>query len=316
MTAPCATPVNGQPPVGALRDMYFGLPGAMTKLRLPDSGFADSLSRSEVAHSLSSGGTATTRRRKARRAYALAFSQMSIDEADTLISYYTGSRGIGPYALIDPSWRNQLGLDGSTFGVARGSNTVWSLPPARAQPLIDSTVAPALPGSAVLRWVSPVNGDTLYEGTQPSGTLLPSTTGAVPYLNDQSIVGSVYLRLASGTTANVTLYAFGSPAAGWAGSLSATTICALTTSWQRFYVVVANGAWTASLAPYITLGIKATTAGLPNVLLSNAGIQIGPSSPAPWVTGLGVPRVTISSGLSAKSTIYWRRDHGLTLTEV
>jgi hypothetical protein len=315
MTAPCATPVIG-PPSGSFSTIYFGKPGSMTKLRLPDAGYDGKMGRGEVAHALPTGGTTVTRRRRTKRVYTIPYTDMRTDDAEALVSYYTGSRGLGPFCLLDPAWRNQLSLDASTFDAGYGSNTVWNAPAADTQLVLDSTFTPPIVGSAVGRWSSPVNGHYLFEGTNNGGNnLVPSATYAVPYLTDQPAVVSIYARSQTSTT-NVTLYALGLAAAGWDGVSFLTAACALTTTWARFFVYVPAATWTAANAPYIGVAVKAASGGGVGVLLANAQIEYGYSSPQPWLTGLGVPRCSLSAGLGGQiKDVYWRRNHSLIASE-
>lgn len=315
MTAPCLVP---GPPATTLDSFYFGKPGAMVKFIRHDAGAAAPLSRAEVAHALSSGGTTTTRRPTAKRIYSLSFSAMTPDEIETLMSYYLGSRGAGPFALIDPSYRNQLTTDASTIWAPTGKIVAgaWGVPVGDTALTLDTTVAPPNAGSRIMRW-TPVTGHALLTNGTYSGTTLASfapSTRAVPYLTDQPAVLSVYLRALTGTP-TATLGVYGSTAAGGAvvGATAATALSS--TAWKRLSVSMGIGALSA-LTEGLHLGVTAaTSAGA--ILVAAAQIEYGYSGGAePFVTGLGVPRVTISSGLGSTNKVYWRRDTGMTLSEI
>lgn len=320
MTAPCLVPA-GRPPQTAFSNYYIGKPGTMTKLSLPDNSVTAPLGRGEVAHALSSGGTTTTRKRRAKRVLSVSFGQQSPDEADAMLGYYLGARGNGPFCWVDPGWRNQLGGDASTFGSLIAANTAWAVPTADTQPLVDTTIAPptGLLNSAVLRWPTPTNGHVLLEGSQTAGPLVPSSSRAVPYLSDLAAVLTVWGRTATGT-ASAKLYALGLAAAGNALPLSGipnvNVTCALTTTWQMFTVLIPAGSFTPATSPYICAAIAANSAGGPDTLWAAAQLSYGTAAALPWVTGLGVPRVTLSAGVPVAQTVYWRRSHSFTLSEV
>lgn len=318
MTTPCVSPVMG-PPTTALNALYLGKPGSMTKLRLPDGGssaYASPLSRGEVAHRLSGGGTSTTRRRRVKREWPLLMSSMSPDDAEALVSYYAGTRGLGPFRLIDPAWRNQLSLDASTMSSAFGAPAVWSSNASDTASVGDTTDAPPIAGGGVWKWVTPVNTHYQFQGTQAGGLLVPDVNTAVPYLADQPYTMTVYVRTLTSTT-NVKLAALGCTATQWDGtSIAATGTIGLTTAWQRLTVQVAIAAWNPATVLFAGLGVQCVAAGAPTILLSAAMIDVGVTGARPFVTGLGAARVTISAGLgAAMSHVFWRRDTTLTLSE-
>jgi hypothetical protein len=308
MTTPCGPSL--------LDTMWLGRPGAMTRLRIPDAGWVAPLGRAEVAHTLAGGGTTVTRRAATHRAYSVNLSKMTPDEAQLILAYYLGNKGSGPWALVDPSYRNQLSPGASSMGVAAGRNTAWNPLIGDAAAVLDSTVVPPVDGTGVLRWAAPTNGKNLFEGTQPTaGTFVPVTTKAVPYLSPYIAWVSVYLR--AQTTATVKLYALGCNAAGWDGvSVANTANVALTTAWQRVTLSVPAASWAGANPAYIVPNIQVAAVGASDVLVAAAQIDYGYSSVPPWVAGLGVPRVVLSAGVGAGVSVYWRRDHGLTMAEV
>lgn len=321
MTAPCATPIMGLPPATSFDTFYIGKAGAMVKLRAPDSGYSSNMSRGEVAHQNTSGGTTVSRRPRTKRIFVVPMSGMTPDDAETLLSYYLGGFGNGPWCVMVPEFRNQLSQQASTFGQVLGVNDAWHAPATDTAALIDSTIAAPIVGgkplgTAVLRWPSPVNGHYLFDGTNNGGTaLVPSTTYGVPYLGDQPAKVNVWLRSASGTP-TVTLYALGLAAAGWDGTTDATLACVLSTTWQRFSISLAAGAF-AGLPPYLGIAVKSASASSPDVLLAAAQIEYGVTGTNlnPWTTGLGVARCSFAAGVGSKMTVYWRRDHSFTLAE-
>lgn len=313
----CLLPA-GLPPVSTHDTFYIGQPGAMTKLSKPDSGFTNALSRAEVMHALSSGGTTTTRRKDVKRTYGLPYSAMTADTADAMLSYYSGARGAGPFALVDPSWRNAMSLDASTFGAPIGKNTAWSANPLDAAPYLDTAFAPALPGSAVLHWPTPVNTHVLGNLTQPvSGTFIPDWVKGVPYLPDLPMIVTYWVRTVAGTSTGAVAYAFGLSRTGWLTPFPAKTVALspITTTWAQVVIGVPVNQWTQAQGPIIAPALVCGQAGSPDILISNAQVTYGFNDITPWVTGFGIPRVSISAGVPSTVTVNWRRDHAYTLSE-
>lgn len=313
----CVLP-TGLPPRTTHDSFYLGQPGAMVKVGMPDSGFSNGGSRAEVAHALSSGGVTTTKRRLIKRTWSLPFSGMTADTADALLSYYSGSRGNGPYALVDPSWRNALSLDASTFGAALGQNTTWAAPPADAQPYLDTAFAPPIPGSAVLHWPTPVNTHLLVNASQPAlAAPVPDWMNGVPYLNDLPMVFSVWIRTVTGSVTGLVLGALGLQQSGWITPFPevAVSLPTVNTTWQQVSVLVNPNAWTQAQGGIFAPAIGAVPA-TPDLLIACAQVTYGFTVATPWVTGLGCPRVSFSAGVSSGVSVNWRRDHGYMLSEV
>lgn len=311
----CTLPA-GLPPVTTQSDFYLGQPGAMVKLPKPDSGLGFTVGRGEVAHALSSGGITTTRRGRAKRIYSLGYTALSADTADVLESFYLGARGLGPYALVDPAYRNQMSTYSSTMNAPTGLNGAWSAALGDTQPFLDGTVAPPFAGSSVLRWPTPVAGHILLEGTQPvAASFVPSWTYGVPYLPDQVAVVSLWIKSGAGNITNVHLYALGLARAGWdAVSQVNVAMPTVTSTWQQVSLVVPVNSWTQATGPIIAPAIFAPAA-CPDLLIAGAQITYGFASAIPWVTGLGVPRVTFSAGIGGGQNVYWRRNEAYTLSE-
>lgn len=312
----CPLPAN-LPPNSTHQAFYLGQPGAMVKLTLPDAGFTNALSRAEVAHALASGGTTTTRRKDVKRSYGLPWSGLTADTGDSLLSFYSGARGAGPYALVDPSMRNHMSLDSSTFGAPTGKLTAWSAGASDAAPYLDTAFVGPLAGSAVLHWPTPVATHVLLEGNQSAGGFVPSWTKGVPYLPDLPAIVSMWVRTVTGTASNFLLYALGLGRAGWDGSQPhvSVTIPTITTTWQQINVLVPVNSWSAAIGPIIAPALVAT-AGSPDILVSAAQLSYGFGQPVPWVTGLGCPRVSFSAPVSSSVPVNWRRAQSYVLTEV
>lgn len=295
-----------------LRSFYLGAPGNLTKLRIPDAGYTAPLSRGEVTHDLISGGTAVTRRVRARRVYQLGFSGCTADTAATLLGFYVGDYGDGPFCFVDPAWRNQLRDDASTFGARGQAVTGWGLSNPGVESVTYTTgVDPFAVPSGVAVWAGAGNGSHLGTGAYSGATLVPDVTAACPYLADQPTTVSVYVRTAT-STASLTLRGLAVQADGTVASTTTATLTANTAGWQRATVTVP-----ASLTALYTLAdVLCNTASAPSIYLSCAAVQYGVTVPGAWVGGVGVPRVVVSAPLANSSTLFVARDHALTLAEI
>lgn len=309
MTSPVPVPVTALST--QLNSYYLGAAGNLQKLRIPDLGVAGPVQRGEVVHNLISGGTAVTRRRLARRTYTLGFTGCTPDTAQTLVGFYVGDFGDGPFCFVDPAWRNALTDDLSTFGARAQAISGWALSnPGVETVTFSSSITPFEVPSGVAVWTGAGNGSRLGTGTFSGGNYIPDATAAPPYLTDRVNPARVYVRTAS-STASISVRGRAVAADGTVASTTTTTITA-NTSWQA-YTVAIPAALTAS---YIVIDILCNTGSAPNIYLSCADVQYGVSAPAGWTGGIGVPRVVISGGLPSSGPFYITRDHALQLSEI
>jgi hypothetical protein len=305
------TPITLRDLNSQLRNFYLGPAGALSRLRIPDAGYAAPLARGEVIHELIGGGTAVTRRRLARRAYGLAFSGCTPDTAAILVGYYMGDFGDGPFCFVDPAWRNQLTDAASTFGARADAVDGWALSNPGGETVTFSTsIAPFASPSGVAVWAGAGNGSHLGTGSWNGAVLVPDTTLACPYLTEVTQPVSVYVRTAS-STASVSLRGLAVAADGTVASTTTTTVTA-TTTWQRVTALVPAALSTL----YVLADVLCNTAAAPNIYLSCASIQYGVTLPGAWVGGAGVPRVAVAGPLGNQSTLIVARDHALLLAEI
>ena len=294
-----------------LNAYYLGVPGAMQTLRIPDLGVSGPLSRGEVTHDLISGGTAVTRRVRARRTYTLGFSGCTPDTAQTLVGFYVGDYGDGPFCFVDPAWRNQLRDDTSTFGARAQAISGWALSNPGAETVnFTSAVTPFEAPSGVALWAGAGNGSRLGTGTFTGGVFVPDTAATPPYLSDRTTPVRVYVRTAS-STASISLRGLAVAANGTVASTTTTTATA-TTAWQAYTAVIPISV----TAAYVVIDVLCNTASAPNLYLSCADVQYGVTTPAGWAGGVGVPRVVVSAGLPSSGPFYVTRDHALQLAEI
>lgn len=292
--------------------LYLGKPLAMQKFTLPDPGYSYDGGRGESAHVAISGATTVTRVPKTKRTWQLPYSGLTEDTANTLIGFYTGVMGLGPYILVDPAWRNKLSADQSSMGAISQGVSGWSALNAGALAW-DGTDIPPFPQSDIMTWTGAGNTSKLILGTWSGSAPIPRTADAPVYLPDQSGAGSLYVRTAT-SSASLGLTCMGVTAAGSSLSGAATTVTA-TTTWQR----LTNYAPTASTTmQYLTMQLACNTSSAPVIWIACADIQYGPTNAATlgaWSVGLGSPRVVIAGGLPGSTPRYPWRNHALQLAE-
>lgn len=300
-------------PRSTLTAPYFGRPGAMMLLPQPDGGVTRPSRRAVSTHDLLSGGTATTRRPDAKRAYGLAWSQKRHADAEIVRAHYLGVYGPGPYCLLDPTERNHLDLDVSTMG-RRGLGDGWvAIGSAGGTAVYDPTVAPpaAAASSGVLRWSGAAAGGGIGAGVMFGATFDADPLSAPVYVAGVPITLSVYAAAATGapTITPVLHYRNGD---GTLLTSTAQPAVALAAAWQRITVTATPA---TSGAKYVTLGFTVAAAG-PDVLLAGAQCEYGVSAPRAFLVGQRVPRVTFDEGDGRSSTVHWRLSNTYALLEL
>lgn len=87
-------------------NVYFGYPGALVTLPWPRGGVAASLERQTFQFQAASGDYQVSSMVGGSRAYSLTWNALHQSNFDLITPYWTGARGTGPFALIDPSRPN------------------------------------------------------------------------------------------------------------------------------------------------------------------------------------------------------------------
>lgn len=142
---------------------YLGKPTlGLVALPHPLTGLTPTNDRVATTHAASSGGRTVDFAPRTRRTFALAWKAIDAVTYSVLEEFYTGSRGAGPFVLLDPGRRNHLTAnqsgatsqtnDPTGFTVAAGSGEA-----------VSSSPGPVLRGPRALRWTLP--------GTVTSGVL-------------------------------------------------------------------------------------------------------------------------------------------------
>jgi hypothetical protein len=304
------TPILIDP--SAFKTYYLGVAGAMQQIRTPNAAVQQGIQRAEVLHQLISGGNAITRRRRGRRAWQLSWSGCTPDVADQMIGFYLGVFGDGPFMYVDPSWRNALSLDASTFGAQFDANTAWVASSASQSVTFDTTVTAPSPQSGVSRWAVAALNSQMSIGSWNGSVFVPDPVTAPPYLTPVVSALFVQARAVTGTP-SVTLRGKVVDAAGTVlATANGTTATLSTSAWTPLTCTVPAG---TSGAAYLLPNVICNTANS-FLQFSCAQLQYGRSSPSPWVIGLGIPRVVAASGMGADYDLLYARDLVLTLAEV
>ncbi|HZC50887.1 MAG TPA: hypothetical protein VE441_00105, partial [Mycobacterium sp.] len=135
--------------MSAVQFAYLGLPGSMVQLPIPRRGFEAPPSMGDAVHTLLSGGSAKVKQLYPKRSFTLPYD-VSAAEADTILGFYQGLYGTGPYRFVDPTARNMLPLDASALGLRPQADDGWNA--AVGSLATASTGGPAGVLSGVLTW--------------------------------------------------------------------------------------------------------------------------------------------------------------------
>lgn len=304
MTAPFCTP--------QLQTYWLGVPGGKwLSLNLPDSDYSATLDQGRITHALLSGGNAVQRQAKSRRTVTLAWTGQTPDLADQIISAAYGLLGPGPYAFVDPTWRNvQPGHIAACGALAQNSDGF--IPSGAGTVAFSTAVAPPTlaPLSGVQAWVVGAVNNTLGVGQSAAAV---NQSSAPPPLPSTPMTWGFWLKSLAATTITVTAQCCN--AAGVSTGTVVLGTWAVTTSWTRFAIALASAS-----VPALTASVTVTLKSSANTTVDLAAIDtqyISAASNLPsWVLGLGVPRMLISGTQPINhGGRLFRRNHGLTLVE-
>lgn len=291
---------------------YLGTPGAMQQLPGPNGQIERMTSRGETIHDLLSGGVAKSQLLHAKSTFSLPYiSRPGIGLDDLLAAFYDGLFDVAgtDFVFVDPSVRNVLGLDASSFGVRSAAPLDWIQ---SGGTLTRAIGAPAgCVASGVLQWSGLSASQTLQPGLVAN---VANVAKAPVYL--PGVPCSVSLWVKASSSATMSLQLTGYDAAGAVLVTSAATSVAATTSFQRFSVSIAAGAAAFAscfcVLPRLVLGGTVPT----TVSLAGAQLEYGDAVTV-WQRGWGSPRVLLSAspGRSIPGVYGWS-NHTLALSEV
>jgi hypothetical protein len=314
-----ATPYLGNPlsPQGLL-PLSVPPPGASvgnSSTSISTVGVTVSVSRTAGSQSLISGGTATLRKRYSKSSYQIGWSMLLPQDFDTIMSFFDGGQGGGPYCFIDPSQYNFFPPNVCRMGQVVNALPEWS--PTAGTLAVSSTLLPPTGFmSGVATWTSAATGSILYTGLNNvvDGTWLP------PVVPGLSIRASIWAKLTSGTatlTAAMMYGVGGSAPAGTAATGSAVTLN--TSTWQEVSVAVASSFSWGATVDYAMPKFTVSSASSPVFQLSAPSFVYDTVTNAsalnPWVGGMGVPRVVIPADAQVPVDLIGVREFTLNLQE-
>lgn len=106
---------------------YLGNPltGTMVELPHPGKGLQPTMERGANVRRTVGGGQSVALSPGVRRTYSLQWTDLSPTEYTVLEEFFTGGRGPGPWALVDPGRRNHLSLNQASATSADNDGTGW-----------------------------------------------------------------------------------------------------------------------------------------------------------------------------------------------
>lgn len=262
-------------------------------------------SRGDVVHELLSGGVAVTRMLRSKRLYSLPYPDLSADEADLLLNFYRGIYGSGPWLYVDPSTRNVLPLDASTFGIRTQAAPGWSA--SSGTVALDATTAPPVDTSAVLKWSAPASTATLWPTVD--------VATAAPYLPNEPATFSVWLKASVAHTPRLFLSSVNS-ATGAFVDWGAQAAIALTTSWQRFSITVQPGSYSFTGNALLLRPALALSTSPPATVWAAAAQLEYARTVSTFSPGASVARTVIAGSPGRSVTTLGYSSHTLNLREV
>lgn len=286
-------------------------PVGMVQLPEADPGWSSPLDAHITATPLIGGGVATTRRLSVHRTVdPLTFTGAGPAELAVISGFYASAYGPGPYALVDPSWDNLLGLDASTCGQRRGVLTDWT--PTAGTVVYDPSVVSPVEPCGVIRWAGAPNGASLANCTGWTNTPTPDVMSACPYVPEPFTV-SWMVRAAAGTV-SVQPYVVGRDAGQVVYTFVAGAAVSVGTTWTQITVTAAPGF--APGAQFVLSMLVCRTATAPDILLSAPMLHVGTVTPDVWSPGFGVPRCAVVGNMEGTVLGAGRRTVVLHLAEV
>lgn len=271
---------------------WIGKPGRMIEIETPDAGFTADVSMSETVHQLLGGGTTVTYSDDVKRSYKFPFGVLDQDGVAELFKLYTRAYGPGPYALLEPTYRNLLDFHLSNSD--GGAPELLTVPAGQTLLYDDSFVSPVSP-AGVLRWTGAGNGSALVDGRQGSGSGAADPFRAMPSVPGLDVTFSVWLATAAGA-ASVELAINSYREDGTLLAYAASAAQALTMTFKRFQFTRTLPALPAALAG---IALTCRTPSAAPLLITGPQLEFGRVA-GEWNPGLGVPRVVFTGGPPVK----------------
>lgn len=252
---------------------WLGKPAlGLVALPSPLKGLTPTLGRASTIHEASSGARSVDIAPRSRRTYSMAWMALDQGPYSTLEEFFTGARGTGPFALLDPGRRNHLTVNQSSAGSSSGDASGFAVLAGSGETVTVQT-ARVQRGPRALRWLLP---GTVTAGVldldPPFGLLGWPTPAGQPW----TWSGSVQL---GGVVSSVTV----TPVLSWRGVDGAELAATLGTP-----VAATPGAWTA-----FVVSLAAPPAGAlyvrPQLRIAPATLATSSPPPAPLLSGITPP---------------------------
>lgn len=301
-------------------EFWLGPPGRIVKLIQPDEFYTNTLDNNPSLHTLLAGGNTVQHVAKVRRHYGLTFTARVEEDADQILSIFSGQFGPGPYFFIDPLWRNVLTSAVSSAG-ARLQSAAGFVASATGSVAYSTAVTPPLPRSGiapgVIAWTGAVVNSLVSCNAVSANVLDSNSVPVVPGAAGLPVTAYWEARAASGTP-SVSLQVYFNDINN--AFISATTVatCVLNTTFTRFAGTVAAASIPAN-ATDCGIRLLCNTAASPVIYFTKLGMSYYTATTAtlpPWVLGYEVPQMLVSSGSpSNHSKASHRRTLALDLVE-
>jgi hypothetical protein len=270
---------------------YLGNPGAVAQLPLPIRPISPPLIIPyAVAATIGGGQVAMRAPGPGRRTFTLVFDWLDAAALSVFEEFFTGARGPGPFALLDPGRVNRLTANQSSATSVSNDGSGFSVAPGSGE-AVTSNAATYLRGPRSARWSLP--------GTVLAGVLdfdPPTGLAGLPAPTGQPWTFSGQLSCA-GLAASVTV----TPAVSWrrvdgseVSTTAGTPVAAVVGSWTAYSVSAAG-------PPAGAVAVRAQLRVTPGVLVSGAagvgmvGTVVGRRTWA-GAAGTGGPSDVIASG--------------------
>ncbi|WP_433067459.1 hypothetical protein [Dactylosporangium sp. CS-033363] len=294
--------------------MYLGRPGALKAMLSPRRGVAAVIARQGKVRETLAGGRAADYSPTLLRSWDLTWRALSHDDQATLIAFYGGHNGFGPWAFIDGAERNLLTRNQSAATSVFNDTSGFTIA-AGAGETLTSSAGTLERGPRALQWTLPASvtsGVLSLDGPNSDWAGIPCVPGRTYRLQARVRGGgtdgvadvAAQLRWLSAAGTQVQLDAGTAVTTSTSGHtdvvMPATTCPAGGVYLQPRFAVSAG-----TVSGACTLWLEQFQVSMPTVL--DAGTV--------WVPGLGVPRVSMPS---MDHELPWVNYHntGLGLVEV
>ncbi len=130
--------------------MYFGRPGALTKLYDPTGGMLATRDIGTTTFQTGSGGVRVQKGLNGVRQYVLNYGALGRASFDYLAQFHQGHMGVGPFVFLDPGRRNLLTTNQSSSTSVTNDTRDFTVSGAGGTITSDATLTTPLPRT--LKW--------------------------------------------------------------------------------------------------------------------------------------------------------------------